>query len=131
MNAAGKPLAHVVGSLKGKYVVCYEDKDRDLQSVEVPVNWAENQFGVTALAYAQRLAYSVHENDSFKGEDGQNYNLHRYVDVKLSGATVQLDNFEINKLKFQPAKKVYNGHYYKRDKDGKEITVDGQRIKVP
>ena len=100
-------LTNVDGSLKGKYVVRQEDKDKDLQSVEVPVDWAENQFGVTALAYAQRLSYSVHKNESFKGEDGHTYNLHRYVDVEMSGATVQLDNFEINKLKYQPAKKSY------------------------
>ena len=41
LNATGKPLAFIDGSLKGRYVVQYKDKYKELQSVEVPFDWAK------------------------------------------------------------------------------------------
>ena len=59
VTTTGIPERHADFTLKGWYICLYKYENDAESQVEVPANWVEFNFGVTALAYAQQLAYDA------------------------------------------------------------------------
>lgn len=116
LTSTGKPKRHADDSLKGKYMVQYIDHRKQLKSLDVQTDWAEINFGIAALAYAQQLAYDLLAYVKFKSNNGSMVEMNCFVTVDSHDVTVMMDNFEINKLKYMPATRVHVGPMYTVDK---------------
>ena len=126
----GQPKFYGDGTLKGKYVCRYLDGQDRLQSVTVPTDWAEEKFGIKALALAQEFAYRAAAHQDYKDDKGKTYSLSWYVDVAEEKVSLMIDNFEINKLWYVPATRVLLGEKFKRNDWGQYI-YDNKGSKIP
>ena len=63
VTSKGDIMYYHDGTLKGEYICIYKEKvpnqKSEYKTVAVSCDWAERNFSIIALAYAQRLGYQV------------------------------------------------------------------------
>lgn len=57
----------------GKYLYQYKDENDKMQSVTIPIDWAEMNFGVVLLPVVQEFAYEKgsEAHNKYKNENGK------------------------------------------------------------
>ena len=56
------------------------------------IHWAENNFSMVALAYAQRFAYQLSTNELCKDNNEKLLTQHGYVNIEGENVKIELDN---------------------------------------
>jgi len=96
VTVKGLPKYNPDKTLKGRYIIQYENVNKKMVTCAVLNEWAEHDLGVTWLAHAQQFAYDLAKDQEYLDKDGQVVSLSKFVNVADKGVKVQIDNFEIN-----------------------------------
>ncbi|HEY9300870.1 MAG TPA: hypothetical protein VIQ31_31800, partial [Phormidium sp.] len=108
VTSQGNRVKHTDGTLKGRYAVMVEETDKNKQTslteVNVEADWAERQFCIVALAYAQKVAYEYAHKEVAKDKTGHRTVVSGYVDIEGENVTINVDNAEFHKVKYLPSR---------------------------
>ena len=115
VTVKGLPKYNPDKTLKGRYIIQYEDVNKKMVICAVSNEWAEHNFGVTCLAHAQQFAYDLAKEQEYIDKDGQVVSLSKFVNVEDKGVKVQINNFEVNGLQYVPPISVLFGQKFERD----------------
>ena len=106
------------GSLCGNYICGWLTEDNKIEETKVASWWAEIQFGVVALAYAQQKAYQRATTKVVKDNKGKISQMAGFLDVEERGVTIEMDNTPIHSLSYLPSYNLRTGMIYEKDAYG-------------
>ena len=119
LSTKGLPIRNLDQSLKGQYVCWWKNDDDEVEDCIVQPWWAEENFGIVALAYAQQKAYEHATLEEIKDADGKVTSLlSGFVDVEGKGVGIEMENFQIHKLQYVPGSQHCTGDMFEKDRNG-------------
>jgi hypothetical protein len=86
----GNPLRNNDGTLKGRYVCRYNDENNEQVDVDVSTDWAQANFSLIALAYAQQTAYQAKKIVEVSKDTGSSDILSGFIDCERENFFLQL-----------------------------------------
>ena len=102
----GDKLLNKDNTLMGKYVCRYQEQQADnttvLKDITVGTHWAEMNFSVVALAYAQRLGYEVSQKLSYTDNDGNLLTTKGFLNIEVENVLVEMDEVQFNRIRYIP-----------------------------
>ena len=112
LSAGGEKLKNHDGSLQGKYIVQYEETYKDTNNcnkkrlVEVPVTtaWAEENFGIATLAYAQQVAYDRLKQKEAINKSGRIMRVTGFVSCENYNVSITPNKSILMSIRYQPWK---------------------------
>jgi hypothetical protein len=131
VTASAKPLFNDDCTLKGHYICKYRDETGDFKEVEVSTEWAENNFSVVALAYAQRKAYEHLQTVEVIDDKGKKNLVTGFVSVEDEGVDIPVENHIVHKIRYCPGKTWPSKNTFQKDAAGNFLLdPDGNKIPV-
>ena len=97
------------------------NEDNKYEETKVEPWWAEENFGVLALAYAQQKAYQGATREEVKEKDGNISQMSGFIDVEERDVTIEMDSTPIHSLTYLPSYNIHTGGVYEKDAHGNFI----------
>jgi hypothetical protein len=92
-----------------------------MEETKVEPWWAEADFGVAALAYAQQKTYQQAARHEMIDKDGNTSQMSGFIDVEGSGVVIEMDSTPIHSLSYLPSCNICTSEVFEKDGYGNFI----------